>query len=71
MNQTEHVAAIVVDEPVDGVAGFFRKDSAAVQEILRRDAVYRFLRTDTVGVVGKYTLLRMRSRFRVLIKNVF
>ena len=35
VNQTEHVAAVVVDEPIDGIAGFFGKDSAAVQEILR------------------------------------
>ena len=51
MNQTEHVAAVVVDEPVDGIAGFFGKDSAAVQEILRCSTIYGFLRADAVGVV--------------------
>ena len=51
MNQTEHVAAVVVDEPVDGIAGFFGKDSAAVQEILRCSTIYGFLRADAIGVV--------------------
>ena len=51
MNQTEHVAAVVVDEPVDGVSGFFREDSAAVQEILGCSTIYGFLRADAVGVV--------------------
>ena len=51
MNQTEHVAAVVVDEPVDGVSGFFREDSAAVQEIFGCSTIYGFLRADTVGVV--------------------